>query len=85
MTTMSARDFNHHASAAKRAADRGPVVITERGRASHVLLSIEEYRRLTADLPSLARRLSMGAGAPDADDVDFEPGRVEPRIEAADL
>jgi len=79
MSTITARDFNHRASAAKRAADDGPVVITEHGRPSHVLLSIEEYRRLTAGRPSLARRLSA------ADDIDIELGRVAPRIEAADL
>lgn len=85
MTTISARDFNHHASAAKRAADLAPVVITDRGRASHVLLSIEEYRRLTAARTSLARRLSMPDTPDTSDDGGFEPGRVEPRIEAAEL
>lgn len=30
-TTVSARAFNHDVSAAKRAADVGPVMITDRG------------------------------------------------------
>lgn len=58
VTTMSSREFNQDASRAKRAAQSGPVIITDRGAPAHVLLSYEEYQRLTgnariADLLSL--------------------------------
>jgi prevent-host-death family protein len=43
---MSSREFNQDASRAKREAKSGPVFITDRGRPQHVLLSIEDYRRL---------------------------------------
>ncbi|MDR1428255.1 MAG: type II toxin-antitoxin system Phd/YefM family antitoxin [Bifidobacteriaceae bacterium] len=45
MTVVSAQDFNRNVAAAKRAAADGPVFVTSRGKATHVLLSIDEYRR----------------------------------------
>ncbi len=48
ITTFSSRQFNQQASEAKKAANAGPVIITDRGRPAHVLLSIEHYRRITA-------------------------------------
>ncbi len=46
-TTFSSREFNQDTGRAKRAAEDGPVFITDRGRPAHVLLSIDEYRKLT--------------------------------------
>ena len=77
MTTISARDFNRDVSAAKRDAERGPVVITDRGEPAYVLLSIDQYRGLTGSGEDVVDRLSMD----DDVDVDFEPldvGVVDP-------
>lgn len=76
MTTMSARDFNHDVSAAKREADHGPVVITDRGEPAYVLLSIEQYRSLGPTGAELVDRLSMD----DDVEIDFEPVQVGLRI-----
>lgn len=43
---ISSREFNQDTAGAKRAAERGPVVITDRGRPAHVLLTYEAYERL---------------------------------------
>ncbi len=59
MSRLSARDFNQDVSAAKRAAEKEPVIITDRGKPSHVLVSIHEYRRLTGDGRSLVEALQM--------------------------
>jgi prevent-host-death family protein len=69
ITTLSSREFNQDTSRAKKAAKDGPVFITDRGRPAHVLLSIEEYRKITGRRKTLAESLAM----PDADliDVDF--------------
>ena len=74
MTTISAREFNHDVSAAKRAADNGPVVITDRGDPAYVLLSFAEYSRLR-DRRSLTDVFQM------SEDIDFEPvvSRALPR------
>lgn len=45
-TTMTSRDFNQDAGRAKRAAERGPVYITDRGRPAHVLLTYDAYEIL---------------------------------------
>lgn len=66
MTTVSAREFNRDVSAAKRAADEGPVVITDRGAPAYVLLSFADYNGMR-DRRSLVDVLQMD------EDVDFEP------------
>ncbi|HEY3800228.1 MAG TPA: type II toxin-antitoxin system Phd/YefM family antitoxin [Caulobacteraceae bacterium] len=72
ITTISSREFNQDAGGAKRAADKGPVIITDRGRPSHVLLSFEAYRKLTGGGPSL---LDIVAQDED-DDIEFDPPRM---------
>ena len=73
ITTLSSRDFNRDTSRAKKAANDGPVFITDRGRPSHVLLSIEEYCRITRTARSLVSLLAMDGG----DDIDFEPPKLD--------
>jgi prevent-host-death family protein len=65
ITTLSSREFNQHTSRAKKAATKGPVFITDRGKPAHVLLSIEEYRRLTEGQDSLLDRLGLPPGIED--------------------
>lgn len=81
ITTISSREFNQAASEAKRAANKGPVFITDRGRPAHVLISFQEYQRLTMQRRSIADALAM----PDAADIDFEPPRVTLETPPADL
>ena len=47
ITTVTSREFNQDVSKAKRDALKGPVFITDRGRAAHVLLSIEAYQKIS--------------------------------------
>lgn len=81
ITTMSSREFNQESSRAKKATRNGPVVITDRGRPAHVLISIDEYRKITGESASIVDLLAM----PDADDVEFIPSRAETLIHPADL
>ncbi|HOB62595.1 MAG TPA: type II toxin-antitoxin system Phd/YefM family antitoxin [Candidatus Competibacteraceae bacterium] len=73
ITTFSSREFNQDVTRAKKAARCGPVFITDRGRPAHVLLTIEEYQRLTGGQPNLVELLAM----PEAVDIEFEPPRLE--------
>ena len=59
VTTLSSREFNQDTSRAKKAAAEGPVFITDRGKPAHVLLSIEEYRRITGQHRNIVEALSM--------------------------
>ncbi len=68
-TTFSSRDFNQKLSEAKKAAKKGRVFITDRGRPAYVLLSIEEYRQLTGEKTNILELLAM----PSAAEIDFEP------------
>ena len=68
ITTISSREFNQDVSKVKRAATRGPVFITDRGHPAHVLLTIEDYQKLTKTKASIIDLLAM----PNADDIDFE-------------
>ncbi len=69
VTTLSSREFNQDTSRAKKAAKDGPVFITDRGKAAHVLLSIEDYRRLTNKGRSIIDTLGMPPGI---EDVELE-------------
>lgn len=71
VTTLTSREFNQDTSGAKKAAALGPVFITDRGRPAHVLLTIEEYHRLTGGPMSLVEALAQ-PGA----DFEFNPPRV---------
>lgn len=81
VTTINSRTFNQDASGAKRAAQDGPVFITDRGKPAHVLLSIEAYRRLTGHQESILDLLAD----PEAADVSFEPGRLSNLTRPVDL
>lgn len=71
VTTLTSREFNQDTSGAKKAASQGPVFITDRGRPAHVLLTIEDYLRLTGGHMSVAEALAQ-PGA----DFEFDPPRL---------
>ncbi|WP_428491180.1 type II toxin-antitoxin system Phd/YefM family antitoxin [Rhodopila sp.] len=73
VTTLSSRAFNQDTSRAKKAAKDGPVFITDRGSPAHVLLTIDDYRRLTDSQVSITDLLAM----PGVAEIDFEPPRIE--------
>ncbi len=73
ITTLSSREFNQDASRAKRAAKKGPVFITDRGRPAHVLLSIEEYQKIKGKGQNILDLLAM----PEAAEIEFEPPRTD--------
>lgn len=76
ITTISSREFNQDTSRAKKAAAEGPVFITDRGKPAHVLLSIDDYRRLAGQHWNIADLLAMSGLA----DVELD---IPPRTERA--
>jgi len=71
ITTLTSREFNQDSSRAKKAARRGPVVITDRGKPAHVLLTIEDYQSLAGKRKNLADAIAMPAAAA----ISFRPAR----------
>jgi prevent-host-death family protein len=81
ITTLSSREFNQDTSRAKKAASDGPVFITDRGKIAHVLLSIEDYQRITGGRRKIADALAMPALA----DIEFNAPHVDIGIRPADF
>lgn len=70
MKLLSSREFNQDVSLAKRAARIEPVFITDRGRPTHVLMSIDAFRRLSGDSETIVDLLAMdGGGEPGPADL----------------
>lgn len=59
MKLLTSREFNRDVSHAKRAARVEPVLITDRGQPTHVLMSIAEYRRLSGENDNILDILAM--------------------------
>jgi hypothetical protein len=58
-STFSSRQFNQDVSRIKKAAQAGPVFITDRGQPAHVLLTFDAYRQLTKSSPKIADLLAF--------------------------
>ncbi len=69
--TYSSRDFTRDVGAAKRAAAKGPVFITDRGRPAFALLAIDDYHRLAGkrDVSLLQAMQAIDGGS----GIDFDP------------
>lgn len=66
-TQMTSREFNQDTSGAKKAAETGPVFITDRGRPAHVLLTFDAYEELVGP----HRVLDLLAEPPGVADIEF--------------
>jgi hypothetical protein len=71
-TTISSRKFDKDPKCARKAADNGPVFISERGRHTYALLTIEEYRRIGGSAETILDLIAM----PRTGDIDFDPPRM---------
>jgi prevent-host-death family protein len=69
VTTISSREFNQDV---RRAADSGPVIITDRGEPAYVLLRHDVYLRLAGDAPTIRELLDH----PGVEDIEFDPPRL---------
>jgi PHD/YefM family antitoxin component YafN of YafNO toxin-antitoxin module len=59
MKMISSRDFNQDVSQAKRFARAEPVFVTDRGKPTHVLMSIDAFRQITGQTESVVELLAM--------------------------
>jgi prevent-host-death family protein len=76
ITTVTSREFNQDVSKIKRASLKGPVFITDRGHPAHVLLSIQDYEKLTKTKENIVDLLAM----PDVADLDFDVPTLNRKI-----
>ena len=81
ITTFSSRQFNQEAGKAKKAAQLGPVFITDRGQPAHVLLTFDAYKKIANTPTKIADLLAM----PGAKQADFPIPQLRDLAQAADL
>lgn len=74
--TFSSREVNQDFGKAKRAAEAGPVTITNRGRPAYVLMKHEDYARLTCPPEKKTLFDLIGQYGPEHD-FDFDPPKLE--------
>lgn len=79
--TLTSRELNQDLGAAKRASREGPVIITDRGKPAHVLLSIEAYEKLTAQHATLVEALSL----PGLSEIELETEPASLELQIPDL
>lgn len=82
ISKISSREFNQHTSRAKAAARSGPVIITERGRPAHVLLSYDAYQALVGSKGSIIEALGQPPGV---ESVELEVLPLRDPARPADL
>lgn len=82
VTTLSSREFNQDTGRAKNAARSGPVFITDRGRPAHVLLTFDDYQRLTGGQDSIIDLLGLSS---EEADVELETTHSRDLARPADL
>lgn len=71
---MTSREFNQDTGGAKKAAESGPVYITDRGKPAHVLMTFDDYKKLADDGRTIVDLLSA---TPGVGDIDFEIPRFD--------
>lgn len=76
ITTISSREFDQDTGSAKRAAENGPVIITDGGRPAHVLMTFDAYQAMGKPRISLYDAVAQ----PDAEPFDFDPPRMGDQI-----
>jgi prevent-host-death family protein len=81
ITTLSSRQFNQDASKAKKATLDGPVIITDRGRPAHVLLTFEDYKKISGARSKIADLLAM----PGIENIEIELPNARDLAQAADF
>lgn len=72
ISILSSLEFNQDTSRAKQATSSGPVFITDDGRPTHVLLTVEDYQKLVGSQISIVDQLAM----PGVEEVEFDAPRL---------
>ena len=62
MKRVTSRELNQDVSRAKRFALVEPVFVTDRGRPTHVLISIDAWRQLSGERENMAQLLAAPPG-----------------------
>jgi len=78
MKVVSSREFNQDVSQAKRLARFEPVFVTDRGRPTHVLMSMDAFRRLSGQSETIVDLLAAPDGQSHTSPDKDAPTRADP-------
>ena len=85
VATFSSREFAHDLARVKRAAQEGPVFITDRGRPTYALMMIDDFHRLATSDQAGRSLLEAMDSLPSTAGIDFEPAVLPGLVQSADL
>jgi PHD/YefM family antitoxin component YafN of YafNO toxin-antitoxin module len=72
MKRVTSREFNQDVSRAKRFAMIEPVFVTDRGKPTHVLISIDAWRQLSGERETIVQLLAAPPG-----ETPLDPGLLQ--------
>ena len=84
IATVSARAFARDLAGAKRAAAKGPVFITHRGKPTYAMLTIEDYHRLANGGREMSL-LELMDSMPRVEGVDFDIPKINLELKPFEL
>lgn len=73
MPVMTSRAFNQGTGKAKKAAQQGPVIITDRGKGAYVLMTMDDFLKRSGGTQTVGDTFAMPGGG----DIEFEPERLD--------
>jgi len=73
ITTLSSREFNQDTGRAKKASETGPVIITDRGKPAHVLMTFSDYKRVVGKTKNILDLVGMKG----ASEIELEPEKIQ--------
>ncbi|MGH6634450.1 type II toxin-antitoxin system prevent-host-death family antitoxin [Sphingopyxis sp.] len=76
MKRVTSRELNQDVSRAKRFALVEPVFVTDRGRPTHVLISIDAWRQLSGEHETMAQLLAAPPG-----DIALDRGHLRKALD----
>ena len=80
-SVMTSREFNQNTGRAKKAANNGPVIITDHGKPAHVFLKYDEFKQLIGANKPIGELLAL----PGMEDLELDIPRLADRPELIDL
>jgi prevent-host-death family protein len=81
VTTLTSREFHQNSAKVKRAAENGPVIITDRGKPTLVVLTYEDYEASEKkNVPKTFRSLADALYMPGAEDIELELPERRPYV-----
>ena len=79
MLVMSSREFNQDLGRAKKTSLATPVLVTERGNPTHVLLSYDDYQQLLNQQPNVTDLLALHV------DIEVDIPKANMALKAVDF